>query len=81
MVKTFLRAGRPGIYFAVVEEGTVGPGDAIELVHADENRVSVLAMLELMLADDPSPEVVQRVLRVPALAGVWREAFEQLLES
>jgi MOSC domain-containing protein YiiM len=27
MIRTFLKVGRPGIYFAVVEEGVVAPGD------------------------------------------------------
>ena len=36
MVKTFLEAGHPGIYFAVVEEGMVGPGDRIDRVAEDQ---------------------------------------------
>lgn len=79
MPKAFLRAGRPGIYFAVVEEGTVGPGDPIERVRTDENGVSVTAMLALILDRRPSPDTLRRVLRIPALAGVWREEFEARL--
>jgi MOSC domain-containing protein YiiM len=79
MVKTFLNSGRPGIYFAVVEEGIVGPGDPIERVLNDENRVSVSAMLGLILERRPSPDALRRVLRIPALAAVWRAKFEERL--
>ena len=49
MVERFLKSGWPGIYFAVAEEGQVGPGDTIARVRSDENRVSVTSMLELIL--------------------------------
>lgn len=41
MVKRFMRSGRTGFYLAVVREGEVGAGDAIEAVDQDEARVSV----------------------------------------
>ncbi len=81
MVKTFLKVGRPGIYFAVVEEGIVGPGDPIERVHTDANRVSVTAMLGLILDHEPPPDALRRVLSIPALATVWRQEFEARLGS
>ena len=41
IVKRFLRSGRTGFYLAVVREGDVGAGDAIEFAERDEARVSV----------------------------------------
>ena len=79
MVKQFLRAGWPGIYFAVIEEGVVGPGDPIERVHTDENRVTVEAMFKLMLDRHPSAEALRSILRIPALAAVRRREFEERL--
>jgi MOSC domain-containing protein YiiM len=79
MVEQFLHAGRPGIYFAVKEEGVVGPGDPIERVHTDENRVSVADMLRLILDRRARPDALRRLLAVPALAQVWREEFEARL--
>jgi len=79
MVKTFLKAGRPGIYFGVREEGVVGPGDPIERVRQDQNRVTVTAMLRLILDRNPDPAQIQRLLNVPALAAVWRGEFEDRL--
>ncbi len=41
MVKRFLASGRSGVYFAVVEEGLVNAGDAIDLVQRGESGVTV----------------------------------------
>jgi len=73
IVRTFLKTGWPGIYFAVVEEGVVGPGDAIEQVHADERQITVNDMLSLILDRNAAPGDLRRLLEIPALAGVWRE--------
>jgi MOSC domain-containing protein YiiM len=79
MVNTFLKAGWPGIYFAVVEEGVVGPGDSIELVHTDERRIAVSDMLALILDRDAAPDELRRLVEVPGLAKVWREKFKSRL--
>ncbi len=41
ILEKFLRSGRSGIYFAVLEEGLVNAGDAIERVHRDPAGVSI----------------------------------------
>lgn len=79
MVKRFLQAGKPGIYFAVAEEGTVAPGDPIERVAEDAARVSVAAMFRLVLDGDADPDDLRRLLSVRALAAVWREELEARL--
>lgn len=81
MVKAFLKARRPGIYFSVREEGIVSAGDAIELVHADERQVSVTDLLELILNKGPALEDVERVLAIPGLAAVWRAHFQSWLDD
>ncbi len=81
MVRTFLKVGRPGIYFAVLDEGVVSPGDPIEQVAEGKNRVSLTEMLALMLDRDPNPADLRRLLEVPALAADWRQGFEARLEG
>ncbi len=81
MVKQFLRAGHPGIYFAILEEGVVAPGDSIERLHEDERRIAVTDMLRLILDRDPDPAAIHRLLEVPGLAAVWREEFEGWLRK
>lgn len=80
MVKMFIKAHRPGIYFAVQEEGQLGAGDAIELVHADERRVSVSDTFTLMFSRDPDPVDLRAILAIPTLAAVWREEFQSRLD-
>jgi MOSC domain-containing protein YiiM len=45
IVKRFMRSGRTGFYFAVLKEGEVGAGDAIELSGQDQHRISVAAVV------------------------------------
>jgi 3-alpha domain len=41
--------------------------------------VSVAAMVAQILDRHPSPDALQRILRIPALAAVWRREFEARL--
>src|SRR5260221_2090696 len=41
MVKRFLRSGRSGFYLAVLREGELAAGDAVEIISRDERQVSV----------------------------------------
>lgn len=79
MVKTFMQFGKPGIYFAVLEEGTVGPGDAIERLVEDASRITVAEMFRLVLDRNAPPDALRRLLGVRALAAVWRETLEERL--
>ena len=79
MVKSFLQAGNPGIYFAVLEEGMVGPGDPIERIAENVSRITVAEMFRLVLDQDPDPDAIRRLLGVPALAVVWRQELEERL--
>jgi MOSC domain-containing protein YiiM len=81
MVKTFLQAGKPGIYFAVLEEGAVGPGDPIERLAEDKSRITVAEMFRLVLDRDPDPAALRRLLGVPSLAAVWRKTLEESIGS
>jgi MOSC domain-containing protein YiiM len=75
IIERFLKSRRPGIYFGIVEEGRIGPGDQIQLVSSDPHRVSVLELLELILDSSPSESRLRRALSVPALADDWRTEF------
>ena len=79
MVKTFLQARKPGIYFAVLEEGAVGPGDSIERLAEDKSRITVAEMFRLVLDRDPDPAALRRLLGVPSLAAVWKTTLEERL--
>jgi MOSC domain-containing protein YiiM len=81
VVKSFLQAGKPGIYFAVLEEGTVGPGDPIERLAIDVSRITVAEMFRLVLDRDADPVALRRLLGVPSLAAIWRKELEARLAT
>ena len=45
MVKRFLRSGRTGFYLAVLKEGEIGAGDAIEPIGHGQQRISIAAVV------------------------------------
>ena len=79
MVKQFLRSGRTGFYFAVIREGEVGAGDALERVAEDASRVSVADVVALYAADGGNRELLRRASELRALPESWREYFRERL--
>lgn len=81
IVPRFLASNRPGFYLAVLEEGEIGAGDAVERVHEDENRLTVTELLRLMVHDKTNTDLMSRALRARHLAAVLRKKFESRLRS
>ncbi len=81
MVKRFRESGRPGIYFAVADEGDIAAGDPIELIRADETGLMVADLFRLILDDRGDVDQLRRALRVPALPAVWRAEFTERLAN
>ncbi len=66
----FARAGRPGAYLRIVDDGDVGAGDPIEIVHRPAHDVTI-ALVARAYHDDHS--LAPRLLAAPELGGGWRE--------
>jgi MOSC domain-containing protein YiiM len=66
MVKAFARASRPGAYLRIIVEGTVGAGDAIELLHRPDHGVTVELVSRAFLID---PSLQQEAAKAPELAA------------
>ena len=79
MVKRFLASGRTGFYLAVLREGAVGAGDAIELLARDELGVTIAEITRLYVGKDPDDAALRRAIRVPALPASWRAHFLERL--
>jgi MOSC domain-containing protein YiiM len=77
MPKRFMQAGRPGIYFRVVQEGDVASGDAVTRTYEEPRRIPVAALVALVQPEARDRELVRRVLAVPALPPSWRELLER----
>jgi MOSC domain-containing protein YiiM len=80
MVKRFLNSRLSGIYFSVVQEGEVGPGDAIERVHRDQNNITVADIVQIYVRE-ASDDLVRRAIQVPALAASLRTYFQEQIEQ
>jgi MOSC domain-containing protein YiiM len=77
MTKRFLRSGRSGFYFGVLQEGEVAAGDSIELVARDERRITVADIVNLYVADATNQDLLHRAMELPALPESWRDYFRK----
>jgi len=81
IIKRFLVSRRSGFYFAVLHEGDVEAGDAIELTHRDGNNITVADITRLYVGDKNNLELLRRAVQVEALPGKWRGHFQHQIEK
>jgi MOSC domain-containing protein YiiM len=72
MIKRFLKSGRSGFYFSVIEPGEVTVGSKVEILSRDAHRVAVADIVRLYLGQTRDPELLQRATNVSALPGNWK---------
>ena len=76
MPHRFLSSGRTGFYFAVVEEGELATGDAVERLQEDPNGISVADVISLYLdPENQDAPLIERALQIEALPSGWRKRF------
>ena len=78
MIKRFLRSGRSGFYFAVVQEGELAADDRLEIVSRDPHGVTVedVALTE---SDSVDQRLLKRIIAVPALPEGWKRYLRSRL--
>jgi MOSC domain-containing protein YiiM len=81
IIKRFLDSGRSGFYLAVVEDGTVGAGDAIELISRAEDSLSIATIFEMYAHGTTDRELLVRAAQLADLPASWRRDFRQLLAA
>jgi MOSC domain-containing protein YiiM len=81
IIRLFLASRRSGFYFAVLHEGDVGTGDAIELIGRDENNITVADITRLYVRDKDNLEMLHRAVQVEALPESWRGYFQRQIEK
>lgn len=79
MIERFVRSGRSGLYFSVIEDGEVGAGDEFELLGREEPTLAIAELNELYTAKSPDRETLQRSLHVKLLPEGWRMGFRARL--
>ena len=72
--KRFARAERPGLYLAIIQEGAIGAGDAIEIVDRAGHEVTIALANRAFLHDRTR---LPELLAAPALPLQWRSWIEQ----
>ena len=75
LVKRFQQSGRTGFYLRVVRPGEIGAGDALELLPASGDRMSIAEIARLMTTADADRDALRRAAALPGLAESWRSEF------
>lgn len=76
----FLESGRVGFYLRVLQEGTVGADDAIELVERSDDSVTIAQFLQIYTSKSHDPATLEPVLNARGLGDAWRRYFEKRLQ-
>mgnify|MGYP002067350181 CR=1 FL=1 len=79
MVKRVMQSRRMGFYFAVLHEGDVGAGDAIDVVARAESDLTVADVVELYATDEGNQALLRRATESAALPESWRDYFRTRL--
>ena len=77
MIKRFLKSGRSGFYFSVIEPGEVSAGSKVEILSRDPNRVTVAEIVRLYLGQTGDGDLLERAINVNALPENWKAALLQ----
>jgi ferredoxin-NADP reductase/MOSC domain-containing protein YiiM len=72
---------RPGFYFRVIQEGSVGAGDEILKLSEGEEHVTVAEVDGLLYLPGHPPDRLERALRAPALSSGWKSSLKSLLDQ
>jgi len=81
IIKKFLQSRLTGFYFAVVKEGEVKTGDAIELLSRDANRIAISDITRLYAFEKDDLKTLRRAVKLKALSESWREYFQRQIQK
>jgi MOSC domain-containing protein YiiM len=81
MLKRMLTNGRSGFYLAVVGQGVVQAGDAIQRIHEDPERISIAEINTLYRDGAKDANLLRRAANLEALPESWRDYLREELKS
>jgi MOSC domain-containing protein YiiM len=79
IVKRFLASERTGFYFAVLQQGEVGAGDAIEIIETSQDSLKVSDITALYTSQKHNVGLLRRAIEVTALPESWKNYFRHQL--
>lgn len=77
VVKQFMRSGRFGIYFRVLEEGEVGAGDTLRRLDRDPRGVPVPSLVRQLQPATFDRALAESAAELPSLPPEWRELLTE----
>ena len=80
IIRRFLQSRRTGFYFAVVQEGEVKAGDAIEMLSNNQQAVTIADIVRLYAFDKGDLGLLQRAVAVEELPQSWRDYFQKQIK-
>ena len=80
MLKRFLKSQRTGLYFGVVEEGSVKAGDELERLSSHPDQLAVADVTRLYSTERSNVDLLRKAISVSALPEGWVSYFEHQLE-
>lgn len=76
----FRKAERPGVYFRVLNPGTIAAGDTVEMVECGATDITVLDLFRFAYTTSHDPDALRRMLEAPIAERV-RPKVESALEA
>jgi MOSC domain-containing protein YiiM len=70
-VRQFAHGGRPGAYLRIIEEGDLGAGDAIDIVHRPDHGITSRLVFDAILRDPSLIPLALRALELPSHLRAW----------
>jgi MOSC domain-containing protein YiiM len=75
ILRAFMKFGRPGVYFSVLEEGVIRTGDELSLIDRMHKSVSILRLFEIFKENDRVPLEIKTLLQLPMLPPEIRRSL------
>lgn len=81
MPSLLVQHGRPGFYLRVLEEGTIGENDPIQLIADGKSQMSVTSVDQLLYLGAHPVDQLERAIAINALSDGWKRSFRNLLDA
>jgi MOSC domain-containing protein YiiM len=81
MARRVQESGRTGWYYRVLEEGRVGPGDELELLHRPAGSWPLSRALHVLYWDPLNRDELGQLAKLPGLSESWRALARRRLED
>ncbi|CAB4589953.1 unannotated protein [freshwater metagenome] len=76
LIKEFMAAGRPGAYLRIIQEGEIGVGDSIEVIHLPKHAITIA---DLYAAKNGERSKIQEISMVSELSTKYQEWAKALI--